>query len=81
VSKELKPLTDRQRQIFDFIAEYHERERIGMTIRGICQQFGIASPNGAVCHLKALVEKGWVTRRRCAARSIIPTREAVKHAL
>ena len=32
------------------------------TIREIGQRFGITSPNGVVCHLKALQRKGYVER-------------------
>src|SRR5438132_8921874 len=31
-------------------------------IRDICEEFGISSPNGVMCHLKALEKKGYINR-------------------
>ena len=41
------------------------------TIREIGNRFGIASPNGVVCHLKALQRKGYVQRMPQQAGLII----------
>lgn len=73
----LLPLTDRQRDIWDYIARYHRRERMGVTLRGICAEFGMRSPNGAVSHIIALEKKGWIQRRRRGARTIVPTQESI----
>ena len=55
-------LTDRQREIYDFIREKIESRGYGPTVREIGMAFGIQSPNGVMCHLKALQKKKMITR-------------------
>lgn len=62
-------LTDRQAALFDWIRQEIDRERRPPTVREIADQFGILSPNGVVCHLKALERKG-LLERRPGARNI-----------
>ena len=50
-------LTKRQQEVFDFIRELIIYRGYGPTIREICEEFGFASPNGAMGHLRALVKK------------------------
>jgi repressor LexA len=59
---DLNSLTDRQREIYDFIRERIENRGYGPSIREICDAFDIKSPNGVMCHLKALVKKGAILR-------------------
>src|SRR4051812_19853679 len=47
-------LTPRQREIYDFIKDKIESRGYGPTVREIGDGFGIESPNGVMCHLKAL---------------------------
>ena len=47
-------LTERQREIYDFIREKIETRGYGPTVREIGLGFDIKSPNGVMCHLKAL---------------------------
>jgi repressor LexA len=63
-------LTDRQRQIYDFIR--HNIEALGYppTVRDIGKEFKIKSPNGVMCHLKALEKKGLILREGFSARAI-----------
>ncbi len=63
-------LTDRQRKIYDFIREKIESRGYGPTVREIGEAFDIASPNGVMCHLHALVKKGLITRDPRHARAI-----------
>jgi len=63
-------LTERQREIYDFIREKIEVRGYGPTVREIGEGFGIASPNGVMCHLNALVKKGLITRDPRHARAI-----------
>ncbi|HID77315.1 MAG TPA: repressor LexA, partial [Planctomycetaceae bacterium] len=51
-------LTQRQRAIYEFIRQKIRERGYGPTVREIGRQFGIQSPNGVVCHLKALEKKG-----------------------
>lgn len=63
-------LTDRQRQLFDFIVEQSRRRGYAPSIREIGKAHGIGSPNGVMCHIHALEEKGYLRREFNTARSI-----------
>lgn len=63
-------LTERQREIYDFIRAKIEKRGYGPTVREIGEGFGIKSPNGVMCHLKALEKKGLITREEHSARAI-----------
>ena len=63
-------LTKRQQEVFDFIRELITDRGYGPTIREICEEFGFASPNGAMGHPRALVKKGVITRTANSSRSI-----------
>ena len=47
-------LTKRQRHVYEFIRDKIRKRGYGPTVREIGENFGIASPNGVMCHLKAL---------------------------
>lgn len=57
---EKKPLTDTQQRIFDFIRGYIQQEGYPPAIRDIGNAFDIKSPNGVMCHLRALQKKGYI---------------------
>lgn len=63
-------LTARQQKIFNFIRRQIEKSGYGPTVREIAEAFDIASPNGVVCHLDALVHKGFIVRKARKSRSI-----------
>jgi repressor LexA len=63
-------LTERQREIYDFIRSKIESRGYGPTVREIGQAFDIKSPNGVMCHLKALEKKGLIKREGFSARAI-----------
>src|ERR1700681_2791695 len=63
-------LTERQREIYDFIRDKIESRGFGPTVREIGTGFGIKSPNGVMCHLKALEKKGLIIREGFSARAI-----------
>src|ERR1700684_734709 len=63
-------LTERQREIYDFIRNKIESRGYGPTVREIGEGFGIKSPNGVMCHLKALEKKGLIKREEHSARAI-----------
>jgi repressor LexA len=66
----LSQLTERQREIYDFIREKIESRGYGPTVREIGLGFHIKSPNGVMCHLKALEKKGLIKREGFSARAI-----------
>lgn len=59
---EHQPLTDKQEKIYNFIRRHIETKGFPPAIRDICDEFGISSPNGVMCHLKALQKKGYINR-------------------
>jgi repressor LexA len=63
-------LTERQREIYDFIRSKIEARGYGPTVREIGEAFEIRSPNGVMCHLKALEKKGLILREGFQARAI-----------
>jgi repressor LexA len=63
-------LTERQREIYEFIRVKIENRGYGPTVREIGEAFDIKSPNGVMCHLKALEKKGLIKREEHAARAI-----------
>ncbi len=63
-------LTKRQLEVYKFIREKIRGRGYGPTVREIAAQFDINSPNGVVCHLKALVKKGMITREPNMSRAI-----------
>jgi repressor LexA len=67
---DLSRLTERQREIYEFIRGKIESRGYGPTVREIGVAFGIKSPNGVMCHLNALVSKGLILRQSNSARAI-----------
>jgi repressor LexA len=63
-------LTDRQREIYEFIRDKIHARGYGPTVREIGLGFDIKSPNGVMCHLKALEKKGLIKREGGHARAI-----------
>jgi repressor LexA len=70
-------LTDRQRAVYRFIRDLIQRRGYGPTVREIASEFDIKSPNGVVCHLKALEKKGLILRDANKARAIELTQSAL----
>ena len=68
-------LTKRQRRIFDFIRDEIAGNGNAPTIREIADEMGFASPNGVMCHLRALEKKGLINRGSYKSRSIKLTDE------
>jgi repressor LexA len=63
-------MTDKQRRVYEFIRDKIRNRGYGPTVREIGEQFAIKSPNGVMCHLKALEKKGLITRERNMSRAI-----------
>lgn len=69
-------LTKRQRDVYDFIREKIHSRGYGPTVREIGNNFNISSPNGVMCHLKALEKKGLITREPNMSRAIMLASES-----
>lgn len=63
-------LTARQKEIYEFLKDKIMNRGYGPTVREIGTHFGIRSPNGVMCHLKALEKKGLITRESHMSRAI-----------
>ena len=65
-----RKLTDRQREIYGFIAETIRAKGLPPTIREVMDAFEIASTNGVRTTLAALEKKGYIRRRPMLSRGI-----------
>ncbi|QDV64319.1 MULTISPECIES: transcriptional repressor LexA [Crateriforma] len=76
-------LTERQQNVYDMIRGLIIERGYGPTVREIGEHFGIKSPNGVMCHLRALERKGLITRSPNKSRAIELTSPADRsgHAL
>lgn len=68
-------LTRRQKGVYEFIRNKIRTRGYGPTVREIGEQFEIRSPNGVMCHLKALEKKGLISREKNMSRAIRLIRE------
>jgi repressor LexA len=65
-------LTDRQREVLDFINDSIRRRGYPPTLREIGSHFGIRSTNGVNDHLRALEKKGFLQREDLKSRALRP---------
>lgn len=68
-------LTERQQHVYRFIRDKIRNRGYGPTVREIGDHFDIRSPNGVMCHLKALEKKGLILREPNMSRAIQLTTE------
>ena len=66
-------LTDRQRQVLDFIVERHREAGLPPTLREIQHALGLSSQTSAVQFVQALKKKGLLQTLPGMARGIVPT--------
>lgn len=66
----MKELTERQKQILDFIQHRQHFEKLTPTLREIASHFRFSSPNAALAHVQALRAKGFVKNLPGRARSL-----------
>lgn len=59
----LRPLTKRQREIFDFICFHINHHGFAPTLEDICKRFGLSAIATAHKHLASLQDKGYIVRR------------------
>ena len=64
------PLTQRQKEVLDFIKKYIKIHGYSPTLREIAKELGIKTPRGVKIHIKALQKKGYLTFTPYKARSI-----------
>jgi repressor LexA len=66
----MKELTQRQKQILQFIQHKQDVDRLTPTLREIAAHFRFSSPNAALAHIQALRTKGFVKNLPGRARSL-----------
>lgn len=66
----LEQLTARQREVYEFIRDKIRHRGYGPTVREIGAEFDISSPNGVMCHLRALEKKALIHREPNMSRAI-----------
>lgn len=66
----MEKLTDRQREMLDFLVHCVVEEHYTPTVREIAERFDFKSTNAVRNHLEALERKGFLTRRSGTARGI-----------
>ena len=70
MTRVMKELTARQKQILEFIQRKQDSERLTPTLREIAAQFRFSSPNAALCHVQALLAKGFLKSLPGRARTL-----------
>jgi repressor LexA len=73
-------LTKKQKLVYEFIRDKIRNRGYGPTVREIGDHFKIRSPNGVMCHLKALEKKGLISREKNMSRAIHLVQESVQEA-
>jgi repressor LexA len=68
----MRPLTERQNQILEFIRDYISKNLKPPTIREICEEFKFKSTNAVYSILKSLEKKGYIEKVNGKSRNIIP---------
>src|SRR3989442_7614342 len=68
--RNLDQMTPRQRAIYEFIRSKIFERGYGPTVRETAAAFGIRSPNGVMCHLRALEKKQIIRREPNMSRAI-----------
>jgi repressor LexA len=63
-------LTDRQREVYDFLVGFWQSRGYPPSIREVASHFGFRSTRAVVDHLGALERKGWIVRTRERSRAI-----------
>ncbi len=71
-------LTKKQKLVYEFIRDKIRNRGYGPTVREIGEHFEIRSPNGVMCHLKALEKKGLISREKNMSRAIRLSQEPVQ---
>ncbi len=74
-------LTKKQKNIFDFVKDYVEKNGYAPSYREIARNFNISSPATIYEHIKTLKEKGYIKNAVRHARSLELVKEFVANAI
>ncbi len=67
-----RPITLRQREVYDWIFAFIEERGYSPTTREIMLAFGWSTPNATMCHLLPLRKKGYVDWMDRSPRTLRP---------
>ena len=76
----VEQLTKRQQDVYEFVRELIQSRGYGPTVREIGEYFSINSPNGVMCHLRALEKRGLIRRSPNKSRAIELTQQSSSNA-
>lgn len=66
-----KPLTEKQKEVLDFLIKYNETYEIMPTLNEIKKKFKLSGESHALYYLMSLQKKGYITREKGFTRHII----------
>ena len=66
----MKPLTEKQQRVYNFLLEFYDEHGYAPTLKEICQELGHAYQVSARSLLEALQRKGYITRDFRKSRGI-----------
>lgn len=65
-------LTDRQREVYEYIRSFVADRGYAPTYETIMRHFGWTTKNSVACHVKPLIRKGWVEIRKAQRGVLFP---------
>lgn len=71
-------LTDRQKEILEFIRQFIEESGYPPTLRDIARKFGMSSTYGVQRHIDALTKKGYLSKESNTSRGLCLVRDDSK---
>jgi repressor LexA len=75
----MQELTDRQRQVYNYLVAFSEQHGFPPTMQEIAEHLGITGNLGVIKHLTALEQKGFLTRIAGSSRGIKLTPKATRY--
>ena len=70
-------ITKKQRQVFDFVKDYHNKHDYAPSLEDIKKKFKLASVSTAHYYIKKLKEAGQLNKERNQPRSVVPRKHEV----
>jgi len=61
-------LTKKQKEVLLFIMDFIVKNQASPTLKEMSDHFNWSSPNAALCHIKALVKKGFISYKYGATK-------------
>lgn len=66
-----RPLTQKQRAVYEFIFQQIEETGIAPTHQDIADKFSMSAPSAAVCHINAIRKRGYIGEFTNRSRSYV----------